>query len=255
MAQSSTCYDCAYSYFDVCQWVVTVGMGWPNRPVCANHPDSIGRMQPVPFGGVCRNYRPKAATPGGEVRQIPLGDGLYAYVDAADYEWLNRWTWHLSNGYAVRWEKGKIIFMHREILRPPKGKIGDHVNGNRQDNTRVNLRPCLRSENARNKSKAHGTSSRFRGVDYRRASGRWHARIRFEGKLIHLGSFTDEIEAARAYDRKAVELFGQFARLNLPERREGSEPESVRQSYRPAMAPRERSRVRRREGRRSDLRS
>ena len=217
MAQTPTCHSCAYSYFDPCRWVVTVGMGWPSRPVCANHPDSLGRTRPTPTDEVCRNYRRKAATPGGDVKQIPLGEGFYAYVDAADYEWLSRWTWHLQNGYAVRWEKRKVIFMHREILKPPKGKMGDHMNANRLDNTRANLRICSRPENARNKSKPHGTSSRFRGVSYRKDCGRWYARIRFEGSLIHLGSVADEEEAARAYDRKAVELFGEFARLNFPE--------------------------------------
>jgi len=217
MAKIPTCHNCAYSYFDRCRWMVTVGTGWPSRPVCANHPDSIGRMRPTPYGGVCRNYRPRPATPQGAVKQIPLGDGYYAYVDAADYEWLNQWTWHVQNGYAVRWEKGKVIFMHREILKPPRGKMGDHVNGNRLDDTRANLRVCTRPENSRNKSKPHGTSSRFRGVSYRKDSGKWYARIRFEGKLIHLGLFTEEVEAARAYDRKAVELFGEFARLNFPE--------------------------------------
>jgi hypothetical protein len=174
-------------------------------------------MRPAPCGGVCRNFRPKATTPKGEVKRIPLGDGMYAYVDAADYEWLSQWTWHMLGGYATRWEKGRAIFMHREILKPPKGKMVDHVNGNKLDNTRANLRTCSRPENSRNKSKPHGTSSRFRGVSYRKDCGRWYARIRFEGRLIHLGSFTDEVEAARAYDRKAVELFGEFARLNFPE--------------------------------------
>ena len=54
-----------------------------------------GRMQRVPAAGICRNYRPGPATPEGEVKQIPVGGGAYAYVDAADFDWLNQWTWHL----------------------------------------------------------------------------------------------------------------------------------------------------------------
>ena len=93
---------------------MTLGvMTWP---ACANHPESLGRMQRVPEHGICVNYRPRLATPQGEVKQIPLGGGFYAYVDAADYEWLSRWTWSLRGGYAVRQEKGRIIFMHREII-------------------------------------------------------------------------------------------------------------------------------------------
>jgi hypothetical protein len=76
--------------------------GWPSRPVCANQPESLGRTRPTPLGGVCRNFRAKALRPGGDVRQIPVGDGFCAYVDAADYEWLSRWTWSLYGGFAAR---------------------------------------------------------------------------------------------------------------------------------------------------------
>ncbi len=217
MAQIPTCHDCAYAYFDRCQWMMTVGMGWPSRPVCANHPDSIGRMRPVPRGGVCRNFRAKAATPKGEVKQIPLGEGYYAYVDAADYEWLSQWTWHQCGGYAVRLEKRRLIFMHREITQAPRGRVVDHKNRNKLDNTRDNLNVCTQQENLRNRSKRRGTASRFRGVSYNKSCAKWFARIGLDGRTIHLGYFTDEVEAARAYDRKAVELFGESARLNFPE--------------------------------------
>ncbi len=218
MAQTPTCYDCAYAYFDRCKWMMTVGMGWPSRPACANHPDSIGLMRPTPVGGgVCRNFRARAATPEGEVKRIPLGEGFYAYVDAADYEWLSRWDWHLHGGYAVRSEKGKRVYMHRQIMQPPKGMVVDHTNGNKADNTRDNLDICTQQENTHNRSKRNGASSRFRGVNYNRRSRRWTVRITFKGKRLFLGYFTDEEEAARAYDRKAVELFGESAKLNFPE--------------------------------------
>jgi hypothetical protein len=217
MAKTPTCHECAYSYLDRGQWLMALGSGWPSRPACANHPDSIGRMRPVPRGEVCRNFRAKAAVPGGEVRQIPLGEGFYAYVDAADYEWLSRWAWHLHAGYAVRSEKGKRVYMHRQIMQPPKGMVVDHTNGNKADNTRGNLCVCTQQENTHNRSKRNRASSRFRGVNYNRRSRKWHARITFEAERLHLGYFTEEVEAARAYDRKAVELFGQDAKLNFPE--------------------------------------
>jgi len=216
--KTPTCHECAYSYFDRGQWVMALGSGWPSRPACANHPESAGRMRPVVIGGgVCRNFRARAATPEGDVRQIPLGDGYYAYVDAADYEWLSQWTWSLKNGYAVRREKGKLIFMHREIARPPKGKVVDHQNRNRADNTRANLWVCTPKENGRNRGKRQGVSSRFRGVSYDTRAGKWRAQIWFPETHMHIGYFPDEVEAARAYDRKAVELFGQDAKLNFPE--------------------------------------
>lgn len=217
MAKQPTCYDCAYSYFDRGHWMATIGMGWPGAPVCANQPESYGRTRPVPRGGVCCNYRARAATPKGDVKQIPLGEGYCAYVDAADYEWLSRWNWSLNNGYAARREKGKLIFMHREIARPPKGKVVDHQNRNRMDNTRTNLLVCTPEENGRNKGKRQGASSRFRGVHYAKNWGKWCALIWFKGTHVYIGSFTDEVAAARAYDRKAVELLGESARLNFPE--------------------------------------
>jgi len=206
-----------YSYFDACQWLVSVGMGWPSGPVCANHPDSLGQMRRTPAGGVCRNYRPRPETPEGEVRQIPLGDGAYAYVDAADFEWLSRWNWRLHGGYAMRTEKRRKVYMHRAIMQPPRGMVVDHINRNKLDNTRDNLLVCTQQENCHNRSKRNGASSRFRGVSFNRRMGRWCARITFEGRRLWLGCFVEEVEAARAYDRKAVELFGESALLNLPE--------------------------------------
>ncbi len=173
-------------------------------------------MRPTPGGAACRNYRPKAPTPQGAVKQIPLGEGVYAYVDAGDYEWLSQWAWHLHGGYAVRHENGKRIYMHREIMQPPDGMVVDHANRNKVDNTRANLNVCTQQENTLHRSKRNGASSRFRGVSYNGNSGKWVARITFEGRRLFLGYFTEEVEAARAHDRKAAELMGASAPRNLP---------------------------------------
>jgi len=219
MAKRECCSTCVYSYLDPQHVMAAFFSNFVvgARSSCANHPESLGRMRPVRGGEICPNYRPKPATPEGEVRQIPLGDGYYAYVDAADYEWLSHWTWRLKNGYAARTEKGKLIFMHRAIAQPAKGMIVDHKNRNKLDNTRNNLRACRPRENACNRGKRHAASSRFLGVSYCKRSGKWRGQVWFEGKGVPVGYFTDEMEAARAYDRKAVELFGASARLNFPE--------------------------------------
>jgi hypothetical protein len=173
-------------------------------------------MQAV-SGIPCRNYRPKPPTPQRDVRLIPLSDGLYAYVDAGDYEWLSRYTWHAKDGYAARKENGKTILMHREIMQPPKGMFVDHADGNKANNCRFNLRVCTRAENQRNNRRKIGSSSIFKGVFYDRRRHKWRAKCLFAGKEHDLGHFDDEVEAARAYDRTAVECFGEFARLNFPE--------------------------------------
>jgi len=176
-------------------------------------------MKECPVKEVCRNYRARPPVPTGEhVKTIPLGDGLYAYVDAADYEWLNQWRWRAyGNGYAVRWEKRKLIYMHREIMRPPKGKIVDHISGNRFDNTRANMRNITPQQNMYNMRKHVGATSIYKGVSYSKRRRQWYARIRFGKEHFYLGYFDAEAEAARAYDRKAVELFLEFARLNFPD--------------------------------------
>lgn len=184
---------------------------------CANHPQWPGELHEVPGAG-CPNFRAKAPAPKGDVKRISLVDGFYALVDADDYEWLNQYNWFLcGGGYAARNEKGKQILMHREIMDPPEGMFVDHINLSRMDNRRTNLRICTPNENRRNQCKRARASSRFKGISWNKRTRKWCASIHFKGKPIWLGCFNDEIEAARAYDRAAVEYFGEFARLNFPE--------------------------------------
>ncbi len=198
--------------------MASLSSGFPARPTCANQADSFGRWKDCPLGRVCRNFRAKPPTPKGEtVRTIPLGDGYYAYVDAADYEWLSQWNWYLQGGYAVRRDGDRWVYMHREIAQPPEGMLVDHKNRNKLDNTRDNLRVCTRQENQLNLRKRSGARSRFKGVYYDKRCDKWYARCRYKGKHHGFGYYDDEVEAARAYDRGAVGLFGEFARLNFPE--------------------------------------
>jgi len=211
-----TCHNCVYSLCDPCQWLRNLRLGEPILPRCANHPQWPGRIHDVP-GVPCRNYRPRSPMPEGDVRLIPLGDGHYAYVDAADYEWLSRWKWHLCGcGYAGRNEKGKTILMHRQIMQPPKGRLVDHSDGTKANNCRSNLRVCNHAENQRNMRKQHGAVSRFKGVFFDKRCAKWYAKCRHEGRHRGLGYFDNEVDAARAYDRAAVVWFGEFARLNFP---------------------------------------
>jgi hypothetical protein len=210
------CHNCVYSICDPELWLRRLWAGEPLLPRCANHPRWPGQLCDVP-GVACRNYRPKPALPSGDVRLIPLGDSFYAYVDAADYEWLSQWTWYMcAGGYAGRTEKGTLILLHRAIMKPPKGMVVDHIDGNRANNCRFNLRVCTRRENERNKRKRRGTSSPYKGVYRERKTGKYYATCIYQGEHLHRGRFDDEIEAARAYDRAAAALLDAYAPLNFP---------------------------------------
>ncbi len=126
---TSCCANCIYSSCPPHMKFSGFLTGFGVRPLCANHPDTPGQLRPVLPGGRCRNHRPKPETPAGDIRRIPLGANQYALVDAADFEWLNKYHWRLVNGYPARREKGKTIFMHREIMQAPRqgrGPQGRH---------------------------------------------------------------------------------------------------------------------------------
>jgi len=153
---------------------------------------------------------------------IPLTQGKFAIVDAEDYNWISRHKWCAAKDrgtfYAHRGSNGRLISMHRAIMRAPKGLMCDHRNHNGLDNRKSNLRLCTSAQNQYNKSPKKDCSSRYKGVILRRDCKRWRGQIGFNRKRIHLGDFADEIKTALAYDDKAIELFGEFACLNFPER-------------------------------------
>ena len=104
-------------------------------------------------------------------KSIPLTKGKFALIDDEDYDWLMQWKWVYSNGYAFRWSKGgkkyrKGTFMHRMICNTSVGMLTDHINGNKLDNRRSNLRICTASDNQANRIKLHKTSSSFKGVSF-----------------------------------------------------------------------------------------
>ena len=144
---------------------------------------------------------------------------MFALVDDADYAELSKHKWCVSDGYAVRKIGKKVTAMHRVILNTPVGMHSDHINGDRLDNRRCNLRVCTRTENMRNRASNRNTSSQYRGVSLSKSG--WAARIRLSGHLQHIGFFANEADAARAYDARAVAAWGEFARLNFPAERVG----------------------------------
>ena len=154
------------------------------------------------------------------VSLIPLTRGTFAVVDTNNLRMLNLHRWHIiitkeRKRYATREEKGKTIYMHREIMNAPDGMEVDHINGNGLDNRRGNLRLCTKAQNQMNSAKRTGKSSIFKGVFWYKITGQWRAAIKIARKDIHIGYFDTELEAAEAYDKKALELFGEFAKPNF----------------------------------------
>ena len=150
---------------------------------------------------------------------IPLTKGQFAIVDDQDYEFLVQWKWECDRNNMVRRRQGHkgTILMHRIITNAPAGMQVDHINHNRLDNRRCNLRVCTNQENNFNRRSTPGSSSQFKGVSWNRRHNKWHAVIDIDQKTRHIGFFVDETEAAKAYDRKAKEHFGEFAYLNFPD--------------------------------------
>ena len=106
--------------------------------------------------------------------------------------------------------------MHREILNLTLGnKLRvDHKNCNGLDNQKQNLRFATKSQNGMNQKIRMGTS-KYKGVSWHKNRNKWAVWICNNGKRQYLGYFTNEVDAAQAYDRKAKELFGEYARLNF----------------------------------------
>jgi hypothetical protein len=143
----------------------------------------------------------------------------FTMVDDEDFDWLNQWKWlRNKDGYAARNVRGiGYILAHREILGTPLGLFTDHINGNRLDNQRTNLRNCTHTENMQNRPKPpHGLTSIFKGVYWYKCRNRWRSKIKCNGRTFSVGYFATETEAARAYDAKALALHGEYARLNFP---------------------------------------
>ena len=110
-----------------------------------------------------------------------------------------------------------MVSIHRQIMNFPEGRIVDHKDNNTLDNRRSNLRFATYSQNAFNRAKVKTkTSSRYIGVYFEKATGRWTVKIRTgRGKRLWLGRYDSEIDAAKAYDKAAMKYHSEFAKLNF----------------------------------------
>ena len=150
----------------------------------------------------------------------------YAKVDPADYKRLKGYEWIARKGrnsfYAQRYVargKGKsdtLVYIHQEVIKVPKGMVTDHINHDGMDNRSTNLRAATQAQNLRNRKKFNKLfTSKYKGVCWHKMTRKWHASISFNNKIIYLGIFKNEIDAAKAYDEAAKKYHGEFACLNF----------------------------------------
>ena len=140
--------------------------------------------------------------------------GQEILVDTEDIDRLKEYTWCISgNGYAMSRSQGEAVIMHRFIMNASEGLCVDHINGGILDNRKQNLRVCAKQENEFNQKIRVDNTTGYRGVCPSK-SGRFRAYIVKNGKQYRLGVFETAEAAAKAYNEKAVELYGDFARLN-----------------------------------------
>jgi hypothetical protein len=158
--------------------------------------------------------------------KIPLSQGKYAVIDDNDYQLVSKHKWYTKNCTRIFYartnlhigrNRRSILYMHRLIMDAPKEMQVDHIDNDGLNNQRKNLRICTVAENTRNSRKHSQNKSGYKGVWFNNACGPekpWVSAITLNGKAIHIGVFSSPEEAALAYNKKALELFGEFASLN-----------------------------------------
>lgn len=162
------------------------------------------------------------------MKLIYLTKDQHTLVDDEDFEMLSKYKWCVTNRngklYAVRGRRKaelpgtKLISMHRQLTGVLEGMDVDHINGDGLDNRRENLRACSHADNQKSHKKHNSwggrpTASVFKGVHWHNKNSKWCAKVSNK----YIGSFRSEVEAAKAYDAKARELFGEFAKTNFQE--------------------------------------
>ena len=150
-----------------------------------------------------------------------LGKGKVAVVDDEDFDRAIKLKWYWLRGYAQssanRIKGSKVrqsYFLHRFIMNAPRGFEVDHINHNKLDCRKNNLRVVTHAQNQINMNRHKDNTSGFKGVTWHEIANRWQARISIGGRCTHLGLFDTRELAAKAYDSAAKENYGQFAKLN-----------------------------------------
>lgn len=154
------------------------------------------------------------------IRTIKLLNGGQTIVEKRDFAKISKYRWFKSSGgYAYRqgWKNGKHweIWLHRVINKTPPRLFTDHINGQKLDNRRSNLRTASKAGNSTNRPKTRKfkATSGFKGVSLHVSTGLWRARV-FDGGYKKCTYHKTEHQAALDYNRMALERFGEYAQIN-----------------------------------------
>ncbi len=150
--------------------------------------------------------------------KILLTQDKFSIIDPSDFEDVSKYNWVFTKkGYAEGYINQKKCSLHRYIMRKEEGidiLYVDHIDGDKLNNTRSNLRLCTPQQNNHNRKPLKG-SSKYKGVSFDKSLNKWRSVIMKDYKSIYLGAYDSEILAARVYDKKAIELHGEFAKTNF----------------------------------------
>lgn len=162
--------------------------------------------------------KPRQIRIDGALAYVPLSKGQEAIVDAADVALVEGVNWNCHKGYAVRclhFPDGSrsTVYMHRVVNGTPSELFTDHIDGNKLNNCRANLRNATKKQNAANVGLRSTNRSGFKGVSWNKRDGLWQAHIYQAGKRKFLGYYVTAEEAFAEYQAVAKMQHGEFARL------------------------------------------
>lgn len=149
------------------------------------------------------------------MKELQTKKGLRYKVDNEDFYAVAQLSWSDNgNGYLASRSTGSKVYLHRFIAQKmglDLSKNIDHINQDRTDNRRANLRSASKSQNGANRPKPIHNTSGFKGVTKIKNTELWIARIKYQNKSIYIGVFDTKEDASRAYNDVAKKLFGEFA--------------------------------------------
>jgi hypothetical protein len=148
-------------------------------------------------------------------KRIPLSQGKFALIDDEDFPEVSKHKWFIINGYAGTATSGAKVYLHRFLMNPKKKEQIDHINLDKLDCRRGNMRLCGSAQNHYNKPLISTNTSGYKGVSWDKVNSKWRAQIMVHKKTINLGRYHTKEDAASAYDNAAKKYFGEFSRTNF----------------------------------------